>query len=415
MPEQDRSDPGILRRRLVLGGGIVAIGAAGVGYGLGRVAPSAAETVPSTQPPVAPTVEPESQLVDPYGPQQAGIARPAVRQGHIGLTVADLTAGVRPLDLLAELGATIAALTSGTDPALAGVPPARLTVTVGIGPAVVTSVRGSGPGSQDLPRFRREDLTDASRGGDLLLQVCADDPTVIVLAEQALLTKLSGSATTRWQLSGFRGALDGPAARNLLGFYDGISVPRTDAELGADVWLTDADRVADGDGTKEQGGAPGDAAGLAGGSIAVVRIMPIDVAGFARLPVERQEAAIGRKRGSGVPLSGGTLDEDPNLQTKNEQGVWAIAVDAHVRRAHPLPSGAPGLMLRRSYSYSRGPQDQGLIFVAFQRSLLTFTRTQARMDEQDALMEFTRTTGSGTFLILPGFTADRPLGSTLPR
>lgn len=414
MPEQDRSDPGKLRRRSVLGGGIVAVGAAGVGYGLGRVAPSAAETVP-TNPPAAPAPDSDSALVDPHGPQQAGIARPAVRQGHVGLTVAELAAGVRPLDLLAELGESIAALTSGTDPALAGVPSARLTVTVGIGPAVVAAVRGGGPGSQDLPRFRREDLTVAARGGDLLLQVCADDPTVIVLAEQALLAGLSGSVTVRWQLAGFRGALDGPAARNLLGFYDGISVPRTDAELGTDVWLTDDDKISESDGTSELGGAAGDATGLAGGSIAVVRIMPIDVAGFARQSVDRQEAVIGRKRGSGVPLTGGTLDEDPNLQTKNEQGVWAIAVDAHVRRAHPLPSGAPGLMLRRSYSYARGPQDQGLIFVAFQRSLLTFTRTQARMDERDALMEFTRTTASGTFLILPGFTPDRPLGSTLSR
>ncbi len=412
MPEQDRSEPGQLRRRWLLGGGIAAAGAAGAGYGLGRLTPVAVE--PSS-PSVPGPAEPESLLVDPYGAQQAGIARPDVRQEHIGITVAAIAADVQPLPLLAELGEWIAAVVRGTDPALAGVPPARLTVTVGIGPAVVAGIRGGGPGSLDLPRFRREEIAEPFRGGDLLLQVCADDPTVIVLAEQALLAKLSGAATARWQLAGFRGALDGPSARNLLGFYDGVSVPRTADEFAADVWLAEDDAVAEHETNPEQGGRAGDAAGLAGGSVAVVRIMPIDVPAFARLPIDRQEAVIGRRRDSGVPLSGGSLDDDPNLQTKNEQGVWAIPVDAHVRRAHPLPSGAPGLMLRRSYSYSRGPADQGLIFVAFQRSLLTFTRTLARMDESDALLEFTRSTASGTFLILPGFTADRPLGSSLPR
>lgn len=411
MPEQDQPTHGRVRRRFVIGGGVVAAGAAGVGYALGRQGIAAGEGPPKTSPSTAPADS--DQVVDPYGVQQAGITRPAVRQAHIGITVADLAAGVSPVDLLADLGETIAAVVSGTDPGLAGVLPARLTVTVGVGPSVVSAVRGGGPGTPDLPKFRREEIPEGQRGGDLMLQICADDPTVIVLAEQALLTKLSGTATARWQVAGFRGALDGGSARNLLGFYDGISVPRTEEDLNTDVWLADDDAVDD----KEvaDSGQAGDAAGLAGGSIAVVRLMPIDVSAFARQPIEAQEAAIGRKRDGGEPLSGGSIDDDPNLQTKNEQGVFAIAVDAHVRRAHPLPSGAPGLMLRRSYSYARGPGDQGLIFVSFQRSLQTFTKTQARMDESDALMEFTKATASGTFLILPGFTKDRPLGSTMTR
>ncbi len=411
MPERDPAEPGRLRRRRLLGGGIVAAGAAGVGYGLGRFGPDGlGQSTTNGSGPAD-----ESQRIDPYGAQQAGIARPVERQAHLSVTVADLAAGVAPLELLAGLGEAIAAVVSGTDPTMAGVRPARLTVTVGIGPAVVSAVRGGGPGSLELPRFRREEIAGPERGGDLLLQVCADDPTVIALAEQALAARLSGAATARWQVSGFRGALDGPGARNLLGFYDGVSVPRSKDELAADVWLEEDDAVAETELNPEQGGRAGDAAGLTGGSIAVVRVMPIDVSSFGRLPTERQEAVIGRKRDSGAPLSGGSIDDDPDLRTKDDKGVWAIPVDAHVRRAHPLPSGAPGLMLRRSYSYARGADDRGLIFVAFQRSLLTFTRTQARMDEADALMEFTKSTASGTFLILPGFSADRPLGSSLPR
>ena len=79
-------------------------------------------------------------------------------------------------------------------------------------------------------------------------------------------------------------------------------------------------------------------------------------------------------------------------------------------------------MLRRGYGYANGPtetsagdtvDDQGLLFICFQRELADFVRTQQRMDETDDLMGYATPVSSASFLILPGFTATEPLGSTL--
>jgi dye decolorizing peroxidase len=65
--------------------------------------------------------------------------------------------------------------------------------------------------------------------------------------------------------------------------------------------------------------------------------------------------------------------------------------------------------LRRSYNF-----DEGLLFISFQKELRTFVATQYRMSEGDALLRYATTTTSATFLILPGFTAETPLGGALP-
>lgn len=311
------------------------------------------------------------------------------------IRIADLTSRPGLATTLARLGRRILSLTAGTDAQLAGLPVSRLTVTVGLGPAVVHDLLGpTAPGAQDLPRFGREEIPAEHRGGDLLIQVCADDPAIATLADQSLATALGTAATTRWQSNGVRGFVDASGARNLLGFYDGVNVPRTQPELDHDVWL---------DGP----------AAVRGGTIAVVRLIRLDIGRFTRQPVVAQERAIGRRRSDGAPLSGGAIGAAPDLNAKTDDGRYLIPVDAHVRRAHPLPSGADGLMLRRSYSYAHGAGDQGLIFISFQQTLRTFVRTQQRLDEQDALMAFATTTASGTFLILPGFDSTHSLGSTL--
>jgi dye decolorizing peroxidase len=65
--------------------------------------------------------------------------------------------------------------------------------------------------------------------------------------------------------------------------------------------------------------------------------------------------------------------------------------------------------LRRGYTYDYGLDDRGLLFVSFQKQLRTFTATQHRLSEGDALVHYATTTASATFLILLGFTVDRPL------
>ncbi len=369
---------GISRRSLLTSGGIAALGTA-----LAGCAP--AEQVPRD--PVADAVRP----VVPTGEHQAGIARPAAVQPHLLLGVYDLDGG--PVGVLARLGDSILALTSGDHPALAGIAPGDLSVTVGVGPRLVQQVVAEGPGTEPLPAFPREDIDERHRGGDLVIQVCASDPLVPPLALAGLLADTS-ALTERWRQRGARGPSvavrgDHTAPRNVLGFVDGIAAPISVDERAESVWIG-------------QGA-------VAGASIMVVRRMEIDLAAFQRLPVEAQESAIGRERASSAPLSGGAIGDDVDLQAKSPDGKYLIPADAHVRRAHPRPAGVP-LMLRRSYSMD---DPLGLLFVSFQAELRTFTQTMERMSESDALLDFTLTTATGAFLALPGFDAQHPLGSTI--
>jgi dye decolorizing peroxidase len=365
-------------RRLLLAAGTA--GAAGILAGPSGTTPTGAVRSASIGKPAA--------VVDAHGEHQAGITRPHPAQTHCTVAVCDLPpAGLSDLfGLLAGLGERIHRLARGGDPALGGLSPAALTITVGLGPHAVGTVSPASPGTSDLPAFRRERIAHSDRGGDLLLQICATDPLVVSLAVTALLDYLG--VPLRWQAHGFQGAPLGETGvtRNLLGFPDGIAGPRTDTELDEQVWL---------DGR------------LAGATIAVVRRITLNTTEFLRQPLARQEAVIGRRRDDAEPLSGGGPDADIDLSAKTPDGEYLIPADAHVRLAHPLTNGTT-LMLRRSYSTS-----EGLLFISFQRDLRTFVVTQSTMDERDALIAFTTVTASGTFLILPGFTADRPLGAGL--
>ncbi|WKE69160.1 Dyp-type peroxidase [Streptomyces sp. WP-1] len=334
--------------------------------------------------------------VPALGPHQAGVTLPQPAQGNLLIVVADIGTTVPVEPLLAELGASIRTLTAGTDPRLLGLSPGDLTVTVGVGPRLVRAAGASLPGATDLPRFSRERIAPGARGGDLLLQICASDPLVVPVAAAALLDRAGDRVRERWRQSGRRGTnvpvgTDLAAPRNLLGFIDGIVGPHTAAEQRRDLWLT---------------GPPA----VTGGTLAVVRRMELDLPRFAALSVAEQEAVFGRRRSSGVPLSGGTAASGPDLGAKTPDGRYLVPANAHVRRAHANVVGA-GLMLRRSYSVDEPAP--GLLFISFQNDLRTFTATLTHMDAADALLDFTTTTAGGTFLILPGFDRQRPLGAGL--
>jgi dye decolorizing peroxidase len=330
------------------------------------------------------------------GRYQAGVTLPQPAQPHLLVVVADIGDAVAVGPLLAELGEAIRALTAGTDTRLLGLPPGDLTVTVGVGPRLVNIADPSLPGAMDLPRFSGERIAPQARGGDLLIQICAGDVLVIPVVAAALLAQAGDRIRERWRQSGRRGSnipleQGGTAPRNLLGFIDGIVGPHTAVQEQRDLWLAGPAPVAD-------------------GTIAVLRRMELDLPRFAALPVAEQEAVIGRRRATGAPLSGGTIASDPDLGAKTPDGRYLIPAAAHVRRAHSTVVGA-GLMLRRSYGIDEpGP---GLLFVSFQNDLRTFTKTLTHMENVDALLPFTTTSASATFLILPGFDRQRPLGATL--
>lgn len=334
--------------------------------------------------------------VSPTGRHQAGITLPRPAQPNLLAVVADLddTAAAGPL--LAELGEAILALTAGTDARLLGLPPGDLTVTVGVGPRLVRRADPALPGAADLPQFSRERIAPQARGGDLLIQLCGGDALVVAVAAAALLNQAGDRIRERWRQSARRGpniAVDQgrSAPRNVLGFIDGIVGPHTTVQEQRDLWLSGPAPVAD-------------------GTIAVVRRMELDVTRFARLSVAEQEAVFGRSRATGIPLSGGAINSDPDLGAKTPDGRYLIPADAHVRRAHSNVVGV-GLMLRRSYSIDEPAP--GLLFLSFQNDLRTFTSTLTHMDNSDALLRFTTTTASATFLILPGFDRQHPLGATL--
>lgn len=375
------------RRRFLgfgVGGGVaVALGAAGCSVAAG----------PRDTP--AGSADTEGQPVPATGVHQAGVRLPNPPQPHLLIAVFDVrTEGTAAL--LDEMGRLVSAVTAGPTAELAGLAPGDLTCTIGIGPRLVAAVDPRLPGALALPEYRREAVEPAARGGDLMVQICAGDP----LLPPMLLTALTEVAGTRmvprWQQEGVRGPRvrfgdTVTAARNVLGFVDGIVGPHTAADFDGSVWLRGPRAVT-------------------GGTIAVVRRMRVDLARFLALPQAGQEAVVGRTRDSATPLSGGAPGSDVDLGAKTADGRYLVPVDSHVRRAHPAVVGVPA-MARRSYSITA--PDPGLLFISFQDALNTFAATMARMDGSDALLDFTTTTASATFLVLPGFDADRPLGSTL--
>jgi dye decolorizing peroxidase len=173
---------------------------------------------------------------------------------------------------------------------------------------------------------------------------------------------------------------------------DGIVVPHGDDELRENVWIASGP--------------------LAGGTICVVRKLRLDTTRFRALETAEREGIIGRTLSDGSPLSGGKPDDQVDLRAKTPEGEFLVPPRAHARAAHPSFTGST-LMLRRSYSFDDGGDDSGLLFISFQNELRVFTATQHRLDEVDDLMGFTTPLFSATFVMLPGFSADRPLGAQL--
>ncbi|MFI1737703.1 Dyp-type peroxidase [Streptomyces sioyaensis] len=308
------------------------------------------------------------------------------------LGLAPAREGVEVAKVIADLGRSVQRVTRGNHPRMAGLAPGDVTVTVGIGPRLVSGAGRNLPGAARLPAFAREEIPEEARQGDVLLQICGSDPLVVGCAEAACTAALTDvGARVQWSQQGFRPPAGPHAGRNLLGFPDGIIVPKGPEQMRREVWL--------------DGPAP-----VAGGTIAVVRRLRIGADRFLAQSVHRQEEIIGRRRSDGAPLSGGRPEAEVDLGAKTPDGRYLVPPMAHARRANPLASGS-GLMLRRSYSYRNGPGDAGLVFISFQRELRTFVATQQRLDEGDDLMGFTTATASGTFLVLPGFETERPLGA----
>ena len=140
--------------------------------------------------------------------------------------------------LLRILTNDAAALTRGTapltdqEPELAQVS-ANLTVTIGFGSRIFDiAAPEKKPGwLAPLPAFPAIDkLQDAYTGGDLLLQLCCDDLTVLSHAQRMLTKDTRSFGRIRWVQNGFLRAFGSGTGtpRNLFGQVDGTVNPTAD-------------------------------------------------------------------------------------------------------------------------------------------------------------------------------------------
>jgi deferrochelatase/peroxidase EfeB len=358
-----------------------------------------------------------------YGAHQAGIVTPA--QAYQLFSAFDL-ASARAADLRRLLvrwtsgaealtrGAAVSALADRPDftdsGEAVGASPARLTITIGYGPSLFDARFGLAARKPaalaELPRFATDNLQPALCGGDLALQVCADDAQVAFHAHRQLVRLARELVTLRWSQSGFRGPQLGDAAkpltRNLFGFHDGVQNPtlNDEAALNSVIWASASDG----------------AEWMAGGTYLVTRRILLFTDGWDDVPDAEQERIIGRAKSSGAPLSGGSIASPLNLAGTRADGGPAIPLDAHVRLAAAATNHGAQI-LRRSYAYFEpvtGGLQPGQLFCSLQRDPRTgFVPIQARLSQFDALNTHTQHIGSAVFAIPPGIQAGQTWAATL--
>lgn len=387
-------------RRQVLTAAAAGVGGAAAGLGLAACASGSASDGPSEAERRGPDTRPHGQLTEPYfGEHQAGIVTPA--QAHATFVGLDLrpkvgrTETVRMLQLLSD---DAARLTQGkpalgdTEPEMAALP-ARLTVTFGFGPGLFDRVGLAArrpPSVAAMPAFPGEKLQDRWSGGDLLLQVCSDDPITLAHSVRMLLKDAREFASVRWTQRGFglaSGTADGSTMRNLFGQVDGTVQPKPGAEQEAAVWAS----------------GPG---WFKGGSVLVVRRIEMNLDTWDAFDPWGKEMVLGRRLSDGAPLTGKAEHDIADLNAVDPLGFPVIDDTAHIRLAKA--SVPAELMLRRGYNYDEGPgpdgtANAGLIFVAYQADASTaFVPVQRRLAAKDALNKWITHLGSAVFAVPPG-------------
>ncbi|GAA3155118.1 Dyp-type peroxidase [Planomonospora alba] len=409
----------ITRRGLLAGGAATAVGALAACSPASPASPgpAAASTAPSTAPPGAVPAAASGgygAAVEPFhGPHQAGVATDP--QAHAVFVGLDLRAGTGR-EALARLMRLLTddarRLTEGrpaladTEPELA-LSPARLTVTFGFGPGLFTAagLEHLRPDSlAPLPPFSVDKLQDRWNGGDLLLQICADDPLTVAHALRMTVKDARSFAEVRWVQRGFRRGLHlqaaGTTQRNVMGQLDGTVNPRPGtADFDRAVWT--------GDGPDW----------LRGGTTLVLRRIRAEMETWDAADRVAKEFSVGRRLDTGAPLTGGGEHDEPDFGKVDASGFPVIAEQAHIRRARVAD---PGLRIfRRVYNYDEGitaggRADCGLLFASYQADIARqFVPIQRRLAEADLLNEWTTPIGSAVFAVPPGCAADGWIGETL--
>jgi dye decolorizing peroxidase len=394
-------------RRQFLTGGAAFVGGATVGA-ISGVAYASDETGGAT-----PTAW-EGDTVAFWGENQPGVETPA--PALCTLIALDLRESVDRADVerLLRLWTDDAARLMAGDAALADMEPelaarpCRLTVTMGLGPSFFGRL-GLGAdrptGLVEVPTLPIDRLQERWSGGDLLLQVGADDAVTLAHATRLLLRDGRAFARVRWVQRGFRetrGSMEpGTTPRNLLGQVDGTVNPQPGTDDFAQlVWATDGPEW------------------FRGGTTMVVRRIRFDLDGWDALDRDDRELAIGRRLSDGAPLTGGTETTPADLEAVDARGLKVLPEFAHIRRAHARHPEER--FLRRGYSYDDPPEgaseisDVGLLFCSYQADIgRQFVPVQRRLAGLDLLNTWTTPIGSAVFAIPPGVTEGDWVGSAL--
>ncbi|GAB1689569.1 iron uptake transporter deferrochelatase/peroxidase subunit [Krasilnikovia sp. M28-CT-15] len=358
------------------------------------------------------------------GAHQAGIVTPAQDRLHFVAFDVVTKDRARLVQMLKDWTAAAARMTAGRDAGEAGavggileappddtgeaigLPPSGLTLTVGFGPTLFRDAAGKdrfGIAAQrpaalvDLPHFQGDLIEEPISGGDICVQACANDPQVAVHAIRNLARIGMGVVTVRWSQLGFgrtsSTTKDQATPRNMFGFKDGtanLKAEETDL-LRDHLWVQ-----------------PGDGpAWMTGGAYVVTRKIRMLIETWDRTSLGEQEDIIGRTKGSGAPLGRADEFDEPDLEAKRPDGEPVIAIDSHVRLAHPtVNSGAR--LLRRGYNFVDGSDglgrlNAGLFFIGYQRDPRTaFVPVQQNLARHDHMNEYIRHVSSGIFACPPG-------------
>ncbi|WP_127472630.1 iron uptake transporter deferrochelatase/peroxidase subunit [Microbacterium sulfonylureivorans] len=413
-------------RRGLLG---LALGAGAAGLAVGAAAGATAGVAVGR----AKERDAAASVYDFYGAHQAGITTPV--QDHLHFASFDMMARTDRDDLvtlLQDWSYAAARMTQGLDVSASGavggsleappddtgealgLPASGLTITFGFGPTLFEldgadryGIAGQRPASLErLPAFLGDDLNPDASGGDLCIQACADDPQVAVHAIRNLSRIAFGRARLRWSQLGFgrtsRTTVGQSTPRNLFGFKDGTANILADdrAALDDHVWVAASDEPV----------------WMAGGSYLVARKIAMLVETWDRVRLSEQQSIIGRDKGQGAPLSGGSEFTEPDFTATDASGAAVIPAASHVRLAHPDTNGGVR-MLRRGYNFVDGNNDlgrldAGLFFLSFQRDPEQFVRVQRSLSS-DVMNEYLRHVGSGIWAVPPGVAPGSFVGAGL--
>ena len=347
-----------------------------------------------------------------HGVHQSGILTPdpSNKQRFSSFTAFDITASDKTdlVALMRVLTNRARTLTSGgpapdvgigqpppdSDVLGGAIPADGLTVTVSVGSTLFNDRFGlakQAPARLTPMKVFPNDFPDpAWLHGDLLIQLCANNPDSVHHALRDITRSARGAMQVRWKIQGYNAPpRPSGSARNLLGFKDGTANP-TVGDAQKLIWVNDS----------------AEPAWTRGGSYQVVRLIRMLVEFWDRVSSNEQEGMFGRRRDSGAPLDGNNETDAPNFAADPEGKV--IPLNAHIRLANPrTPETDAQRIVRRSYNYDLGVEPNGNIqaghiFVAYQQDVhRQFETIQTRLIDEP-LTDYVQPFGGGYFFVLPG-------------